>query len=414
MRLNNSTNELRRSTPFIVATVLLCGYTLLILLAHPTYSIGKVGEGVRLFRDQRELVDIYFERSRFISSHTAPYAARQEYPLLGLAYLSIPRLVTHDTDTFQRVFIVQNLVVALIALACLSACARKLGRSPWVVMMMALPAAAYFTFNRFDIFPVALTLASILALLNGRFRTACVLLGVSFFVKWYPILFLPIVIAYWRNRVSVDVWKRQRLTIFLLIGGGSIALMAVMVAVWGVGSLFPFVYQMQRPIEYGTVFVTFVIELLRQLPSGTHGTVVQVWAQVLFLMQLFVPALFLFHPRLIQRYLRDDRDALRWMLIILLLFLLFSKVYSPQFILWVLPFWALVMRGRRGIYLGILVDLVHYFSFPLVYDTLGWMSVGYELLAFLRTVLLGVMLVMVWREGLQKVRSAEADLSVSP
>ena len=73
------------------------------------------------------------------------------------------------------------------------------GATPLLLGQLAL--------TRFDALPVALTAASIAALLHGRSRLAGIALGLAITAKLYPLLLVPLVALYvWRRRGRREAW----------------------------------------------------------------------------------------------------------------------------------------------------------------------------------------------------------------
>jgi hypothetical protein len=76
--------------------------------------------------------------------------------------------------------------------------------------------------------------------------------------------------------------------------------------------------------------------------------------------------------------------VIRWSLLSILVFIIFAKINSPQWILWVSPLLILTARGRVYVAGIILLDLLTYLQFPVLYHlrAYGGLYYGLFLLAF--------------------------------
>src|SRR5262249_5624145 len=75
------------------------------------------------------------------------------------------------------------------------------------VWLLLLPAAMYFTLNRFDVVPALLTAGCFACLGRGWRGASAVALGLAILVKVYPILFVPLILRYlWPDRRATIRW----------------------------------------------------------------------------------------------------------------------------------------------------------------------------------------------------------------
>lgn len=88
----------------------------------------------------------------------------------------------------------------------------------------------------------------------------------------------------------------------------------------------------------------------------------QVGYFIFFLLQLSVI------PLVMMNKIDSLPKVVNWSALILFVFLLFAKFYSPQWILWVLPFLILRIQKKRDILLVIIFDIATYLYFPVIFD----------------------------------------------
>ena len=372
--------------------IVMAGWAI-IATARPEYALSSRAEHVRLLHDDQEIQRIYFERSSFVHDRSLPYRdVRQEYSFLGVAYFSLPRVFTNSPVVFDNVLLSFNAFLLCLLVVLTAWLLYVLRKSPWLLFLLCLPASLYFAFNRFDILMVVIVQASLVALLHERFRLAIGLLIAGFFVKWYSIIFIPVYIVWWQKRRSVDLGPRHTWKIILVCAGAVVIPLAVLFAVFGLESLFPFAFQASRGIEFGNVLVPYFAEIFRILSDSIALPLMQVSAFALVGLQITLPIFITLYPSWMREKLHTPFDVIRWMVIMLLCFLLFAKFYSPQYILWLVPLALLAARSWSDVLLIIALDLVHYFSFPLIYDAFGWESTLYAGMALARTLLYGLLL----------------------
>ena len=109
-----------------------------------------------------------------------------------------------NATRFYAVFMTGCLLL-LMALLAAGYGARPCGSGSLVLLVM--PAAMYFTLNRFDIVPALLTASSLACLGRRRIVAAAVMLAVAALVKVYPLLLAPLVVRYlWDDRRSAQTW----------------------------------------------------------------------------------------------------------------------------------------------------------------------------------------------------------------
>jgi hypothetical protein len=212
--------------------------------------------------------------------------------------------------------------------------------------------------TRFDLWPAALVAAATAALVAGRDRLALGALGLGIAAKVYPVVLVPIFVAF--------LWRRR---------GRRKALIALTVAVAVVAAcILPFVAlsphgfwrstlrQTSRPLQIETLGAGALLAL-HQI-AGLHLTMVTSHgsnnlagrlAGAASVLQDVLEALavigvwiwFARGPAEHGRLFRASAAAV-------CAFVVFGKVLSPQFLIWLVPLVALV-RGRRGLAAGALL-----------------------------------------------------------
>ena len=209
--------------------------------------------------------------------------------------------------------------------------------------------------TRFDLWPAVLVAAALAALVSGRDRLALGALGLGIAAKVYPVALLPLFVVYvWRRR-----GRRQALA------GLGVAAIVVGACVLPFVALSPHgvwassLRQTSRPLQIETLG-SGVLLALHQVAGlhismvSSHGSqnlagrlpdalaIVQGVIELAVIVGIWI--WFARGPAEPGRLFRACGAAV-------CAFVVFGKVLSPQFLIWLVPLVALV-RGRRGLAAG--------------------------------------------------------------
>jgi uncharacterized membrane protein len=379
----------------------------LLLVAAITLPIISQWHGMDL--------QIYFNASRQLTSGQLPYRDFPlEYPPLALIAFVLPRLLTPaqppDFARYVWLFVIENalfstlIALALARIASLSRPERNaapvLGGYALLVIVCA-PLAPW----RFDMFPALLTVLALLAVLAGRPTLAGLWLGVGVAAKLYPAVCLPIFGAYY-------LVGRNYRALGLLILGSVITIAASLAPFFLLdpGGWLSFIrYHELRGIQIeslpaGVITLAHVLGMTPASLGFNYGALhlASPWADVVLKWQLPVSILvlgavfvcclgrFQVEWRLKGEIATDSLAA--YLMIALLGFIATNKVFSPQYIVWLLPFAALLRPRQAGVMLIICILTVS--IFPFSYDRLLSMQPSEVLLLNLRNAL--VLGLLIW------------------
>jgi uncharacterized membrane protein len=269
-----------------------------------------------------------------------------EYPVLTGAFMwttgELTRAV-HAVDQSWSELIVFGLLTALLLGACglvvTAATAQAAGHRPYDAALFALsPLLVFHAFSNWDLFAMALTSGALWAWATRRPVLAGVLIGLGAGAKLYPVLLLlPLWLlavrtrrfggAGWATAAAVGSWLAVNVPLALAYPHG-----------W---SEF-YRFSIERPAERSTVWA-IGNTMLDSTLSATDSTY---WvppgaavALLLGLALLGVAALALLAPH------RPRVGQLAFLVV--LAFLLTTKVWSPQYSLWLVPLLALARPRWR-------------------------------------------------------------------
>jgi hypothetical protein len=271
----------------------------------------------------------------------------------------------------------------------------------YLAFLLLLPAPLYYTFNRFDILPAYLCLLSFVLVGRKKWVTAAIILGVAAMTKWYPVLLLPAYLTYcyrterkinWRMAVVFSITCLLIILPTLLLGGVDALLV-------------PYRFQGVRGLE--PLSLPAMIGRLQEAISRKPIDETYYMLGFLFLQGI---------AALLSLFTRIDtiEKLLQWCILIITMFVLFARIYSPQWLLWILPFIILAVRDKTDLIITILYSIVAYVGFPIVFDGVGKSSVLMFIMSIMNLTLIAIIavrsMIRIW--SLNKKESALADASI--
>ncbi|WP_055545969.1 glycosyltransferase family 87 protein [Streptomyces sp. NBRC 110028] len=264
-----------------------------------------------------------------------------EYPVLtGLLMEVASWLTPHSGDLQNReqVYWLANVAMLMACTAVMAVCvARTHRRRPWDALLLALaPAFALTATINWDLLAVALTAAAMLMWSRSRPLAAGVLLGLATAAKLYPVLLL--------GPLLVLCLRAGRWRAFWAATGGTAAAWLVVnvpVMITTQGGLHIregwkqfYTFSQERPVDFGSLW------LIISQRTGNPMDDVNTYAMILMALACAgVAALALCAPR------RPRFAQLAFLVIAA--FVLTNKVYSPQYVLWLIPLAALARPRWR-------------------------------------------------------------------
>lgn len=279
-----------------------------------------------------------------------------EYPVLTGLFMYVAGVVTRALGSDALGFFLVNVVAmaAFLALAII-ATGSTVRHRPWDALMVAAsPAVFLASFVNWDLLAVGLAAAAMWAWARSHPLLAGVLLGLAVSAKFYPVVLL--------GPLLVLLVQRRRL-------GAAVPLLVGLAGSWLVVNL-PFIvgnfagwvrfysFSRERGQDFGSVWYAMSLVGL-EVPAEALN---QVAMAALALLCLAIVALSVYAPR-------PPRLA-SLALLTVVAFVLTNKVYSPQYVLWVLPF-AVLARPRWR-------DLLIWQAGQAVYFVgIWWYLVGY-------------------------------------
>lgn len=311
----------------LVATLL----TLFVGFAHKSLCLTGEGFNARAYRVHcyNDIVPLY--RDEGLIGGNVPYLdAPNEYPVGTGLFMWAASLVGEGEGEF---FLVNAALLGVLGFVTSWLLYRAVGAR--ALFFALAPTLALYAFLNWDLLVVALATAATLAFLRRRDRVAGVLLGLGIASKLYPVLFLvPFALERWREG---ERRAATRLAIWAGVAWLVLDVPFLLLAFDRWSEVFRF--NASRAVHWATLWFAGCRTLTGRLDCD-HVRLVNALSVVLFA----VGAVWVWRAKVVR-----EPEVPRWTLgfPILIVFLLTTKVYSPQYSLWLLPWFALVLPDLR-------------------------------------------------------------------
>ncbi|QTZ93023.1 glycosyltransferase family 87 protein [Streptomyces auratus] len=265
-----------------------------------------------------------------------------EYPVLTGVFMEVASWMTpHAGDIQQReqIYWLVNagmlMICAVVIVVCVT---RTHRRRPWDGLLVALaPAAALTATINWDLLAIALTAAGMLMWSRSRPLAAGVLIGMATAAKLYPVLLLgPLLVLCWR----AGAWRAYRKAVAGALVSWLVVNLPVMITHDAAGFHIRegwakfYTFSQERPIDFGSVWLLISQRTGNPLENAnTYATLLMILGcGAIGLLALYAPR----RPRFAQLAF-----------LVVALFILTNKVYSPQYVLWLTPLAALARPRWR-------------------------------------------------------------------
>lgn len=252
--------------------------------------------------------------------------------------------VQYDSAVFWCVNAVGFFLLYLLGLIAL---VRAQPRRPWDAMFIAAsPMVGLTAFINWDMLAVALVGAALWAWSTRRPILAGIFIGMGTAAKLYPMFLLGAIFVLCLRRRQLDAWTKATaaaLTAWLVID--------LPVYLWSPdGFLWFWRFNASRGPDYGSLWL-----IAQMFGSGASAHTVNVTTWFVFgIVCLLIALLGLLAPR--------PPRLPQLAFLILVAFLLINKVYSPQYVLWLLPLAALARPRWRDMIIWQACELFYFFA----------------------------------------------------
>ena len=248
-------------------------------------------------------------------------------------------------------------------------------RIAWIYSLLFVPL--WVMLGWFDVFGLTFLLLALYLVLSRRPVVASAVAGAGFLVKLFPLIVVPV--AFWRE----PTWRRRALLVAVTLG--SILILALPFVL-----LNPELFSLSWTISAKRSSWETIWALLEgytsfglagganrfdptqagagQHPSTLPWPLITVGFGLIYLWLWTRPTNW-----------QDDRRATAFVGLTMNLVILYLKGYSPQFLVWLLPFVILLLPGLRGIAYALLLSAVNLVESPGYFTLLpdqSWILTG--------------------------------------
>jgi Protein of unknown function (DUF2029). len=274
-----------------------------------------------------------------------------EYPPFALVFMIIPRLFASTPFSYNIAYVIEVFVFFMIGLIFISKLAARFGKDEKKAMLaysVLMLLMFQFVVDRYDIFPVVITLISFYCFTTKRYAWAFALLSIATLTKLYPAVLFPVyLIPFMMDRKWMDALKGTAAFV--------ITALAVVVPVILVepDMIMHFLeYHADRPLHIESTAASFIY------PFAMFG-MTDVWIEYSFgsdnllgawpdavapllsplMVMLIVVSYVMFGYLYKKNENQGERDVLLGIaiLIVLMIFMIFGKVFSSQYLMWIIP-----------------------------------------------------------------------------
>jgi uncharacterized membrane protein len=198
----------------------------------------------------------------------------------------------------------------------------------WYLLPLA-PVVIASLFINWDMWAVLPALGAIYYFDKGNNKKSAILLGIGTAVKFYPIvLALPVLLIFWRRR------ELQGAANYLLISSGTwLVINLPFILTTPTGWYRFFKLNSERGADWGSIWHALYI-------FGLHVDHLNLFSILIFLVGAAVFALFVIG-------IKEIPSLAQISFFIVAIFVTASKVYSPQYILWLTPLAILALQDKH-------------------------------------------------------------------
>ncbi|WP_306325377.1 glycosyltransferase family 87 protein [Streptomyces venezuelae] len=258
-----------------------------------------------------------------------------EYPVLTGLFMEVASWLTPGgggTTQQEQAYWLANAGMLMVCAAVLAVCVTRTHRlRPWDGLLVALaPSVALTATINWDLLAVALTAAAVLMWARSRPLAFGILLGLATAAKFYPILLLcPLLMLCWR----AGKWREYGTAVLGAAGSWLVVNLPVMLLAPEGWKQF-FLFSRDRNVDFGSVWLLISQRTGDAIPPSRAN----LYALLLMLAAVAGLAYLAFTAP------RRPRFA-QLAFLVVAAFVLTNKVYSPQYVLWLVPL-AVLARPR--------------------------------------------------------------------
>ncbi len=364
-------------------------------------------------------LSLYYKSSLKIIQGQFPYRDFFiEYPPFALLPLVLPQFLQigeHNLFNYAVLFIIENILLSTLTMFLIGYMITRWQPQRSLVItgklyIVLTAICGLFILGRYDIFLALLTLLTPLFILLEYPIFAGIALGCAIAAKLYPVVMLPVLIAYY------FAGRKYQALLPLLIGTfGSISLIVLPFYLLAHGEVFAFIkYHQMRGLQVesvagGLIYLCNYLLGQQDIKVNNNYGAFHIESPLADIVLKSLPLLFILSMALIfftslWRFRQERRtngsinteSLIAYIFMALLAFMVTNKVFSPQYIIWLLPF--VPFLKFRQVILTIAIFILTILIYPFGYRLIVHLHIAGMLLLNLRNLLVIALLFWLARE----------------
>jgi len=308
---------------------------------------------------ESEVAETYFPYADELVRGSIP---QMEYPPFALMFIAIPRLFAGTTFGYEIAFAAEAFVFFMIGLIVTRKLAKRYCRNQNAMMLfytVLMVLMVEFVLDRYDIFPAILTFLSFYCLVTKRYAYAFALLSIATMTKLYPAVLFPI---YLIPFISNRDWSNT------LRGAGAFFITAFVIVLpflfFEPAAVFYFLsYHMDRPLQVESTAASFIafasiLGLTNTWVEFGFGSdnLMGPWSDaaascLTSLIMFSVILIYVWYAYMLSKLRKEEHDNENNRIILMsgatllsiLAFIICGKVFSPQYMVWIIPFIVFIL-----------------------------------------------------------------------
>ncbi len=308
---------------------------------------------------------IYFNYAVNVLHGMVPYVDFSvEYPqLFFIASLLplIPAIIVQDANAYVPAFRVLMSVFDILTAVLVYFIAARLFDQKKALLSGILYAASfastYFVITKYDPFPTFLLMLSIFFFVYGKEFGGYFASGIGFITKWFPAITIPYYVMY---DLKTKRSKKQIIRALLVTASSILIIILPFLLLNYNGFFATYSRHIGRSSEaFSLIF--YIDFILNNLAGLTRS-----FETVSIFMMLIIQVLFVWYY---WRYKTADYKMLcSFIFFSIFIFVILNKVFSPQYMLWLTPFFALFLADSlQNIVLFFINQIWLYLEFPVLF-----------------------------------------------
>ena len=313
-----------------------------------------------------------------------------EYPPGALVVSYLPYLASHNLAGYGTAFTFEMLFFDVIGLLLVLGLGKKAGISPWTSLIgftLAMVAIRSIMVQRFDMVPAVITLGAVYAFSRGNYKIAWAILAIGTMTKLYPALLAPLFLIYQWRRGGL----RSAIPSMATFAVATLLIAAPLLALNSHGFISSFTVQSQRPLQLESTYSSLLLlgnslglisaqpvqgPISFNIASSLAGPLARYSFIFMGLGLLGVYGFYYHNCRNLAQSPAEAfpeasalADLLNYSFAAIVVLLVTSKVFSPQYMVWLYPLFPLVSgRFRAAIWIVFLTaSCLTWYIYPLHY-----------------------------------------------